>query len=138
MPQGSARQGAATTDWVAHMRARDQLTEMISARGGTPAPAAVVYQLPSPVNSPAQATALAATLEDRVAQAYLGLVALTGGELAQLRGAAAQSGGAAGRSMARVDGGVSWPAASQPAPLWTATRTQMFCGRQLGPRGLSG
>ena len=93
MPQGSARQGAATTDWVAHMRARDQLTEMISARGGTPPPAAVVYQLPSAVDSPAQATALAATLEERVAQAYVGLVALTEASLRsfgaqQLRAAA--------------------------------------------------
>jgi hypothetical protein len=77
LPQGSARQAAATTDWIAHMRARDQLTAMISARGGTPTPAAVAYQPPSPVNSAATATTLAATLEDRVAQAYLGLVALT-------------------------------------------------------------
>ncbi len=76
LPQGSARQGDATTNWVAHVRARDLLTEMISARGGTPAPAAVAYQLPSPVNSPAAATTLAATLEDRVAEAYLSLVAL--------------------------------------------------------------
>jgi hypothetical protein len=76
MPQGSARQGDATADWVAHMRARDQLTEMISTRGGKPAPAAVAYQLPSLINSPAQAAAGAAAIEDRVAQAYLGLVAL--------------------------------------------------------------
>jgi Domain of unknown function (DUF4439) len=76
MPQGSARQSAATTDWVAHMRARDQLTELISARGGTPVPAAVAYRLPLPVNSSAQATTLAATLEDGVAQAYLAVVAL--------------------------------------------------------------
>lgn len=93
MPQGSARQGAATTDWVAHMRARDQLTEMISARGGKPAPAALAYQLPSSVSSPARATALAAILEDRVCQAYLGLVALTEASLRsfgaqQLRAAA--------------------------------------------------
>ena len=76
MPQGSARQGDATADWVAHMRARDQLTEMISARGGKPAPAAVAYKLPSLINSPAQAAAGAAAIEDRVAQSYLGLVAL--------------------------------------------------------------
>jgi Domain of unknown function (DUF4439) len=71
-----ASQAAATADWVAHMRARDELTAMISARGGTPAPAAVAYQLPEPVHSAAQAEALAATVEDRVAQAYQALVAL--------------------------------------------------------------
>jgi Domain of unknown function (DUF4439) len=77
MPQGSDRQGDATADWVAHMQARDQLTERITARGGTPAPAAVAYQLPSPVSSAAQAAALAATLEDRVGQAYMSMVALS-------------------------------------------------------------
>ncbi len=76
LPQGSANQGEAATDWVAHVRARDQLTQLISARGATPTPAAVTYQLPFPVSSPAQARALAATLEDRVAGAYLGLVAV--------------------------------------------------------------
>jgi Domain of unknown function (DUF4439) len=77
LPQGSAAQAAAGNDWVAHLRARDGLAQQISARGTTPTPAAVAYALPFPVSSPAQAKALAATLEDRVAQAYLGLVALT-------------------------------------------------------------
>ncbi len=76
LPQGSAAQGDATTDWVAHLRASDQLTQFISAHGGTPVPAAVAYALPFAVSTPAQARALAATLEDRVAQAYLGVVAL--------------------------------------------------------------
>lgn len=76
LPQGSAEQGTATTDWVAHMRARDDLTAMISARGGQPAPAAVAYQLPEPVQTATEATALAALLEDRVTRAYLGIVAL--------------------------------------------------------------
>jgi Domain of unknown function (DUF4439) len=76
LPQGSAKQGTATADWVAHLRAADKLTAMISARGGEPVPAAVAYQLPEPVQTPAEATALAALLEDRLAQAYLGIVAL--------------------------------------------------------------
>ena len=74
--QGSAEQAAATTDWVAHMRARDQLSALITARGATPVPAAVAYELPGPVRTPAAAKALAATLEDRVAQAYVVVVAL--------------------------------------------------------------
>jgi hypothetical protein len=77
LPQGSPNQGEAASDWVAHIRARDQLAQLISARGGTPTPAAVAYQLPFTVSSATQARALAATLEDQVAQAYLGLVALS-------------------------------------------------------------
>jgi len=76
LPQGSARQGAATADWVAHMRVTDELVAMISSRGGQPAPAAVAYQLPEPVQTATAAVALAVFLEDRVAQAYLGVVAL--------------------------------------------------------------
>lgn len=76
LPQGSAEQATATTDWVAHMRARDRLSALITARGATPVPAAVAYKLPGPARTPAEAKMLAATLEDRVAQAYLALVAL--------------------------------------------------------------
>ena len=81
LPQGSAEQAIASTDWVEHMRARDQISALITARGATPVPAAVAYQLPGPVHTPAEARALAATLEDRVAQAYLALVALPDGSL---------------------------------------------------------
>jgi Domain of unknown function (DUF4439) len=70
------RRIAATGDWVAHQRGRDQLSSMVTALGGQPVPSAVGYQLPSPVRSAAAAQALAASLEDGVAQAYLGLVAL--------------------------------------------------------------
>jgi Domain of unknown function (DUF4439) len=76
LPQGSAQQATASTDWVAHMRARDQLSALITARGATPVPAAVAYKLPAPVRTGAEARALATTLEDRVARAYLALVAL--------------------------------------------------------------
>ncbi|HSR84595.1 MAG TPA: ferritin-like domain-containing protein [Streptosporangiaceae bacterium] len=84
LPQGSAVQAAAGSDWVAHLRAQDRLTELINARGATPAPAAVAYHLPFPVDSPAAARTLAATLEDRVAAAYLGLVAQPEPELRRL------------------------------------------------------
>jgi hypothetical protein len=73
---GSAAAAAAGNDWVAHLRAGAQLTAMISARGGQPAAAAVAYQLPFPVTSAVTAQQLAATMEDRVAQAYLVIVAL--------------------------------------------------------------
>ncbi len=76
LPAGSAAVAAADADWVAHLRAGDQLTEMISARGGQPAAAAVAYRLPFPVTSAAAAQRLAATMEDSVTQAYLFVVAL--------------------------------------------------------------
>lgn len=67
----------ADSDWVAHELARDNLVATITAAGADPVPAAVAYQLPIQVHSPAQATALAVILEERVAQAYTGLVGLT-------------------------------------------------------------
>jgi Domain of unknown function (DUF4439) len=76
MAQGSPAQAVATKDWVAHVRSVDHLTQFISAGGATPVPAAVAYELPFPVSTPFQAAKLAATLEDRVSQAYLALVAL--------------------------------------------------------------
>jgi hypothetical protein len=87
LPAGSAAAAAAGADWVAHLRAGDRLTEMISARGGQPAAAAVAYQLPFPVTDAAGAQQLAATMEDGVARAYLAVVALPE---AGLRGFGAQ------------------------------------------------
>ncbi len=113
LPQGSAEQATAGFDWTAHLRSADDLTAMISARGGTPAAAQVAYQLPAPVRSAAEARALAATLEDRVAQAYLGVVALPETELrnfgaGQVRSAALRA--EAWRGTARAFPGL--PAAS--------------------------
>ncbi|MGO8956381.1 MAG: DUF4439 domain-containing protein [Streptosporangiaceae bacterium] len=72
-----AQQQAARTDWVAHQVARDQLTAMVSKLGAMPVPSAVAYALPAPVRSARQARALAVTLEDRVTQAYIALVAVS-------------------------------------------------------------
>lgn len=76
LAQGSAALAAAGADWLAHQRARDQLTAMITDRGGQPVSSAVAYELPFPVTSATTAAQLAATMEDRVAHAYLALVAL--------------------------------------------------------------
>lgn len=67
---------SADSDWVAHQRARDNLTALITAAGADPGPAPVAYQLPVHVQTPAGARSLAVTLEQKVARAYLGLVAL--------------------------------------------------------------
>ncbi len=70
-------QATATADWVAHQLARDRLEAMLLSVGTQPPAAAVAYQLPVPVRNPAGAAALAVVLEDRIATAYLGLVALS-------------------------------------------------------------
>ncbi len=70
-------QATATTDWVAHQVARDRIEAMLRSLGAQPAAAAVAYQLPMPVRNASEAVALAVVLEDRVATAYLGLVALS-------------------------------------------------------------
>jgi hypothetical protein len=67
--------GDASADWISHQRARDELMQMIFARGAKPRPAAVAYKLPMAVRTGADAVALAIVLEHQVTAAYLGLVA---------------------------------------------------------------
>jgi Domain of unknown function (DUF4439) len=73
---GSA-QSTAMGDWVAHQVARDHLEAVLSSLGAQPVAAAVAYQLPAPVRNAGEAVALAVVLEERIATAYLGLVALS-------------------------------------------------------------
>jgi Domain of unknown function (DUF4439) len=77
-------QTTATADWTAHQVAADKLTALLRARGARLPTAAVAYQLPHQVSTAAQAAALAVELEDRVAGAYLGLVALRAESLRML------------------------------------------------------
>jgi hypothetical protein len=76
-----AQQQGAYADWVAHQAAADQLSGLLEAAGLTPVPAAVAYRLPRQVATPAQATALAAALEDEVTSAYVALVGRGGSGL---------------------------------------------------------
>jgi hypothetical protein len=102
--------GLATTadsDWVAHQRARDSLTAMITAAGADPVPASVAYPLPAAVSTAAEARALAVALEDGVAQAYIGLVGLTDLTLRALGARGLQS--AALRAAAWRRGTVAFP-----------------------------
>ena len=71
------RRAAAERDWAGHEEARDTLTAMVAALGGSPVPAAASYGLPFPVHGTSSAVALMALMEDRVATAYLGLVGLS-------------------------------------------------------------
>jgi hypothetical protein len=71
-----SRFAEASTDLVAHERARDALTSMIIASGGQPAPAAAAYELPIAVHSSADAVRLAVRIEHQVTSSYLAVVAL--------------------------------------------------------------
>jgi len=72
-----AEQAAATRDWIAHQEARDALEAMLTSLGAQPQAAATAYRLPRPVLTAHDAVALAVLLEDRVATAYLSLVAVS-------------------------------------------------------------
>jgi hypothetical protein len=70
-------QAAALADWRSHEQARDTLEAMIVKLGATPVAASAAYALPFAVNDARSARRLAASLEDGVVQAYLGLVAVS-------------------------------------------------------------
>jgi len=114
-----ARQKAAAQDWRIHEVSRDALAAMITALGAQPVAAAAAYQLPFRVNSGRDAVALAAFLEDRVATAYLGVVALTETRLRMfgaraVESAALRAAGWRGRTLAFP--GLESPAPGRPAP----------------------
>jgi Domain of unknown function (DUF4439) len=107
----------ATSYWVAHERDRDTLEAMIAQRGAQPAAAAAAYRLPSPVSSSAAAMSLAVLLEDRVAAAYLGVVAVSSPPVrqfgaGQVAAAAARGAFWRGRTVAFP----GFPAGSQLSP----------------------
>ena len=72
----TAGRAAAQRDWAELQATRDALVSMLAARD-VPAPAARdAYQLPFPVHTGHAAVSLAGYLQNRLAAAYLGLVAL--------------------------------------------------------------
>jgi Domain of unknown function (DUF4439) len=109
-----AMQKAAVRYWVAHQMARDTLAAMVTALGAQPAPAAAAYQLPFPVHDEQAAVMLAALLEDRVATAYLGLVALSDTRLRMFGARALQS--AALRATSWRGQSLAFPGLEVPAP----------------------
>jgi Domain of unknown function (DUF4439) len=109
-----AKQKAAARDWAAHEAARDTLAAMIIALGAQPVAAAAAYQLPFPVHSGQSAVMLAALLEDRVAAAYLDLVALSQARLRMFGARALQS--AALRATSWRGTALAFPGLEAPAP----------------------
>jgi hypothetical protein len=73
---GAAGRGLALRDWTQHEVARDQLEAMLTSLGVKPVAAQPAYQLPFPVHGSQAAISLVGDLENRVAAAYLGIVAL--------------------------------------------------------------
>jgi len=127
-----ARRRAAARDWQIHQASRDALAAMITALGAQPVAAAAAYRLPFRVSTGRAAVMLAAFLEDRVATAYLGVVALSEARLRlfgarALEAAALRAAGWRGRTLAfpgletPAPGHVpSGPEAGQPAPSASA------------------
>jgi Domain of unknown function (DUF4439) len=74
--QAGTGQAGARADWTAHQVARDTLEAMLTRLGATPVAASPAYRLPFAVTGTASAKRLAATLEEGVTRAYLGLVAV--------------------------------------------------------------
>jgi hypothetical protein len=72
----ASRRADARADWLAHQVARDNLEAMLARLGATPVAASPAYLLPFAVTGAASARKLAATLEEGVTSAYLGLVAV--------------------------------------------------------------
>jgi hypothetical protein len=118
-----ARRRAAAQDWQIHQASRDALAAMITALGAQPVAAAAAYRLPFPVHSAPAAVMLAAFLEDRVAAAYLGVVALSEARLRMfgaraLESAALRAAGWRGRTLAfpGLEAPAPGPVHSGPAP----------------------
>jgi Domain of unknown function (DUF4439) len=112
-----AAQATATSYWLTHQRARDTLEEMLRQRGAQPVAASAAYRLPAPVGSPAAAMSLAVLLENRVAAAYLGVVAVSSPALRQFgadKVAAAAARGAFWRG--RTVAFPGFPAGTRPGP----------------------
>ena len=116
-----ARRRAAARDWQVHEASRDALAAMITAHGAQPVAAAAAYQLPFPVHGAPAAVMLAAFVEDRVATAYLGVVALREARLRlfgarALESAALRAAGWRGRTLAFPGFEAPGPGPSAPTP----------------------
>jgi Domain of unknown function (DUF4439) len=73
---GPAARDLALRDWTQHEVTRDRLEAILTSLGVKPVAAQPAYQLPFPVHGARAAISLAGYLENEVAAAYLGLVAL--------------------------------------------------------------
>ncbi len=119
----AAHRAAAQQDWTGLQETRDTLESLLTSRGAQPDAAAAAYRLPFPVHNGHAAVSLAGYLEEQLAGAYLGLVALPDPQLRawaarQAQGCAVRSAGWLGRTSAFP--GLSAPGiAAGPSPSGT-------------------
>jgi hypothetical protein len=106
MLTGSA-QADARADWTAHQVARDTLEATLAKLGAAPVAASPAYALPFAVTGAASAARLAATLEEGVTRAYLGLVAVSDPALRSFAAKAMQA--SANRALAWSGATVAFP-----------------------------
>lgn len=100
-------QSDARADWVAHQVARDTLVTMLTKLGATPVAASPAYRLPFAVRDAKSAEQLAASLENGVTRAYLGVVAVSDPALRAFGARAMQT--SAGRAVAWSGTTVAFP-----------------------------
>jgi Domain of unknown function (DUF4439) len=106
MLTGSA-QADARADWTAHQVARDTLEATLAKLGAAPVAASPAYALPFAVTGAASAARLAATIEEGVTRAYLGLVAVSDPALRSFAAKAMQA--SANRALAWSGSTVAFP-----------------------------
>lgn len=76
---------------AAHRQSRDALAALIAEAGATPAAALSGYALPVPVTDEVSASALAATIEERLVALYVDVVAAADEDAADLKALAARA-----------------------------------------------
>jgi Domain of unknown function (DUF4439) len=118
-----AQRSTAQRAWATLQQDRDTLQSLLASRGHQPAAAAAAYRLPFPVHTTQAALSLAGYLEEQLAAAYLGLVALEEPPLRawgaqQVRSCAIRAAGWLGRTSAFP--GLVTPAAA-PGPARPAS-----------------
>jgi hypothetical protein len=102
-----SEQADARADWTAHQVARDTVEAALTKLGATPVSASPAYALPFAVTSANTAARLAATLEEGVTRAYLGLVAVSNPTLRAFAAKAMQT--SANRALAWSGSTVAFP-----------------------------
>ncbi|HTY73440.1 MAG TPA: ferritin-like domain-containing protein [Actinomycetes bacterium] len=78
---GTREEPAARQAYALHQNRRDRVAELVVAAGGTPVGPLAGYDVGGPVTTPAEARALAATVEARLAGPYADLVTVATGEV---------------------------------------------------------
>ncbi len=77
----TALQVAANDAYLTHRTRRDDLVALLRSQGAAPVAAEAGYALPQPVDTPAQARAVARRVEDRCSVLYAQVVASTTGRI---------------------------------------------------------